>query len=170
MEITQSERLAYRQISMADFDELKIMLADPRVMYAWEHTFSDEQIAEWIRKQEACCRRDGVGYFAAVRRSDGEMVGQIGLHKFDYDGADAYEVCYMLKYQYFHQGYALEGANAMVNYAFNKLGLPVVYAQVKTDNAASVKVAERAGFVYQSVFVKHYNGKNMPHYLYRKVK
>ena len=168
MDIVQSERLTFRRIDEADFDALKSMLGDPRVMYAWEHTFSDEQIYEWIARQKESYRRDGVGYFAAVRKSDGAVAGQIGLHRFDYGGEAAYEVCYMLQYPYFHRGYALEGANAMAAYAFSEMGLPAVYAQIKTNNTASVRVAERAGFVYQSVFIKHYNGKDMPHYLYRR--
>ena len=166
--ITQSERLLYRKLEENDFDELKIMLADPKVMYAWEHVFSDKQIREWIKKQREYYRQDGIGYLAAVDKSSGEMVGQIGLHRFSYNNETAYEVCYMLKYQYFHQGYASEGVRAMMDYAFVKLGIPAVYAQIKTNNAASIRVAERAGFIKQSVFSKHYNGKDMPHYLYIK--
>ena len=168
MYITQSERLTYRKIEINDFDDLKMMLADAREMYAWEHTFSDEQIYEWIEKQEECYSRDGVGYFAAINKSGQELVGQIGLHRFSYNNEIAYEVCYMLKYNYFHQGYAAEGVSAMTDYAFLKLGLPFIYAQIKTDNIASIKVAEQAGFIYQTEFIKFYNGKNMPHYLYIK--
>ena len=168
MEITRSERLTYRTIGPADFDDLKQMLADPRVMYAWEHTFSDGEILEWIGRQEECCRRDGVGYFAAVDRSSGELVGQIGLHRASYPDEAAVEVCYMLKYRRFHRGYAGEGVRAMLDYAFARMGLDRVYAQIKTDNDASVKVAERAGFVRQGEFIKRYRGKDMPHYLYVK--
>ena len=56
----------------------------------------------------------------------------------------------------------------MVNYAFTWKNLQEVYAQIKTTNAASVRVAERAGFVRGPIFPKHYNGKDMPHYLYVK--
>lgn len=166
MNITESERLLYRKIDTSDFEELKMMLSDARVMYAWEHTFSDEQIYEWINKQKECYKQDGVGYFVAINKDTGELVGQIGLHSFPHNGETAYEVCYMLKHKYFHHGYALEGARAMINYAFSELGLQVVYAQIKTNNNASMKVAEKAGFKRESVFIKHYNGKDMPHYLF----
>ena len=170
MFVTESERLFYRWLEPADFEDLKTMLADARVMYAWEHTFSDEQIADWLQKQEECYRQDGVGYFAAVDKASGDIIGQIGLHRFTLHGQTAFEVCYMLKYSYFHQGFALEGAKAMTDYAFSKLGVSAVYAQVKTDNTASMNVAERAGFVQDSVFVKRYNGKDMPHFLCIKKK
>lgn len=170
MYITKSERLSYRKITGCDFNELKIMLGDPKVMYAWEHTFSDEQIYQWIEKQEEYYRQDGVGYFAAINRFSNELVGQVGLHRFLYNGEIEYEVCYMLKQQYFQQGYALEGVNAMVNYAFSKLMLPYIYAQIKTDNNPSIKVAEKAGFVKLGMLNKYYNGKNMSHYLYIRKK
>ena len=74
----------------------------------------------------------------------------------------------MLKYCCFHRGYAGEGVRAMLDYAFRQMGLARIYAQIKTNNAASVRVAERAGFVRQGEFVKRYRGKDMPHYLYVK--
>lgn len=160
----------FRKITSADFEELKSMLADSKVMYAWEHTFSDEQIYEWIVKQEEYYKQDGVGYFAAINRFNHELVGQIGLHRFIYNSKIEYEVCYMLKHQYFHQGYVLEGVNAMVNYAFFELNLPSIYAQIKTDNNASLDVARKAGFVKLKEFKKYYNGKDMMHYLYIKEK
>lgn len=170
MFITESERLFYRKITQNDFNELKVMLTDPKVMYAWEHTFSDEQIKDWIERQKEYYRQDGVGYFAAIDRFSNEMVGQIGLHRFLYNDRAEYEVCYMLKHQYFHQGYAIEGLNAMVNYAFSQLKVCHVYVQIKTDNGPSIRVAEKSGFVKVGEINKYYNGKNMPHYLYIKKK
>lgn len=168
--IAESERLVYRRITKADFDELKIMLTDPKVMYAWEHTFSDAQIWEWIELQERYYRQDGVGYFAAVDRSGKEVVGQMGLHRFLYKNNVEFEVGYMLKYQYFKQGYAVEGVNAMVHHAFSKRNLSAVYARIRSDNEASLRVAEKAGFVKIGEINKYYNGKDMPHSLYRRKK
>ena len=162
----ESARLRYRELTEEDFGELKTMLADRRGMYAWEHTFTDGEIWQWIQAQREAYRSTGVGYFAAV--AGRRLVGQIGLHRFSYQGGEAYEVCYMLKHGCLHQGYALEGAIAMADYAFRELGAPAAYAQVKTTNAASVRVAERAGFTRGPVFLKRYRGKDMPHYLYVK--
>lgn len=168
--LLESDRLQYRKITGEDFSPLKEMLADTRVMSAWEHTFSDELIRQWIENQLSYYQQDGVGYFAAIAKGNGVFVGQMGLHRFDLEGQTAFEVCYMLNHQHWHKGYALEGVQALTKYAFSVMGLTAVYAQVKTDNTASIAVAETAGFQRQSVFAKNYNGKNMPHYLYVKVK
>ena len=34
------------------------------------------------------------------------------------DGIEYYEIGYILKEKFWHKGYALEGAKAMINYAF----------------------------------------------------
>lgn len=60
--ILQSERLLFRKITYADFDELSKMLTNPKVMYAWEHTFSQKQINDWIDKQLEYYHHDEVGY------------------------------------------------------------------------------------------------------------
>ncbi|SDG58887.1 Acetyltransferase (GNAT) domain-containing protein [Desulfosporosinus hippei DSM 8344] len=94
----------------------------------------------------------------------------MGLHRCEFNQQSIFEVCYMLKHRYWHFGYALEGVRALTNYAFREISLPEVYAQIKTNNAPSIAVAESAGFEKKTTFIKHYNGKNMEHFLYAKTK
>ena len=47
----ESKRLMLRKMTQDDFDAIAEMLRDAAVMYAWEHTFDDEGIREWIRRQ-----------------------------------------------------------------------------------------------------------------------
>ncbi len=164
----ESNHLKYRKITQDDFEELKKMLSDPNVMYAWEHTFSDEQIHDWIQQQFTYYQNDNVGYFAAISKDNGAFIGQIGLHRCEIHHHIHFEVCYMLKHKYWHNGYALEGVRALTDYAFTKMGLNTLYAQIKTNNTASIAVAEQAGFVKETTFSKHYNGTDMEHFLYSK--
>ena len=46
----ETDRLILRYITQQDFDELKSMLQDSDVMYAWEYTFTDNDIQDWIDK------------------------------------------------------------------------------------------------------------------------
>ncbi|MCO1604310.1 GNAT family N-acetyltransferase [Desulfosporosinus nitroreducens] len=168
--ILESARLKFRQITHEDFASLKEMLSDPKVLYAWEHTFTDDQIHDWIQTQLSYYRQDNAGYFAAIEKTTGAFVGQMGLHRCEFNQQSIFEVCYMLKHRYWHYGYALEGVRALTNYAFREISLPEVYAQIKTNNAPSIAVAESAGFEKKATFIKHYNGKNMEHFLYAKTK
>ncbi len=166
--VLESERLWFRKITTEDVTLLKALLGDRSVMYAWEHTFSDEQVYHWIQKQLDYYTQDGVGYFAAHEKSTSAFVGQMGLHRFKLGALDGFEVCYMLSPQNWKKGYAAEGVHCFCLYAQEKLGIDTLYAQIKTSNQPSVSVAEKTGFVRQSTFIKHYNGKDMEHFLYAK--
>ena len=61
----ETERLYLREIACSDFDDLKDMLQDTEVMYAWEYTFSDAEVSEWIDKNLARYKTSGLGYFIA---------------------------------------------------------------------------------------------------------
>jgi [ribosomal protein S5]-alanine N-acetyltransferase len=44
------------------------------------------------------------------------------------------------------RGYAVEGAQAVIQYCFHALELPVIAASTDVENAASVRVLEKLGF------------------------
>ncbi len=77
--ILETERLIIRKLSQNDFDDLAIMLKDVDVMYAWEHGFSDEEVQEWLNNNIKRYEETGMGYFAAINKETGKLVGQIGL-------------------------------------------------------------------------------------------
>ena len=164
----ESERLVFRKITPNDFDDLAVMLRDPEVMAAWEHTFSDEQIQKWIANQISRYQKDIVGYFAAIRKDTGEFAGQIGLLWNDIGELRALELGYMLKRQFWGMGFATEGAAAFAQYAFTTIGINKVYASIRPENQASIRVAERIGMSADGSYIKPYNGKDMEHIIYSK--
>lgn len=44
----ETERLRLRPLTDGDAEALRPILQDAEVMYAWEHTFSDEEVCAWI--------------------------------------------------------------------------------------------------------------------------
>ncbi len=112
--LLQSERLSFRKISYADFGELSAMFTNPNVMAAWGRTFSQKEIDNWIEKQFQDYAQDGVGWFAAVLKGNGEFIGQMGLHWSEIEGSRVLEVCYMLREEHWHNGYAGEGVSALI--------------------------------------------------------
>ena len=166
--VLKSERLILRKITPDDFDDLAVMLRDSDVMTAWEHTFSDEQIRQWIDNQTARYQKEIVGYFAAIRKDTGEFTGQMGLLWNDFGELRVMEIGYMLKRQYWGMGYATEGAAALAQYAFTEIGLNKIYASIRPENQSSIRVAERIGMNVEGSFIKQYNGKDMEHLIYSK--
>ena len=90
-EILRTGRLALREMTEDDLGDLREILQDPEVMYAYEHDFSEEDVRKWLSRQQARYRKDGFGLWAAVLRSTGEMVGQAGLTWQDCEGEPVLE-------------------------------------------------------------------------------
>ena len=162
----ESKRLMLRKMTQDDFDAIAEMLRDAAVMYAWEHTFDDEGIREWIRRQMQRYETDGTAYLLAVEKQTSRAVGQIGVLKEEIGGETAWGVGYLLNQKDWGKGYAAEGAKACMDYAFSVLGAERVICDIRPSNTASIRVAERLGMRQEGEFVKHYNGKDMLHRIY----
>ena len=166
MLVIETERLVLRELTEADFEAAREILGDARVMYAWEHGFSDAETRAWIAENIARYRRDGFSYLAAVERAGGELAGFIGPLVETVDGERRIGVGYILGGKFWGRGYATEGAAACVDYAFDQLGADEVIAEIRPENSASRRVAERLGMTARESFVKIYKGKEMPHLIY----
>ena len=55
----ETDRLILRQISENDFNDIANILQDIEIMYAWEKSFSDDEVLEWINKNIDRYKRDG---------------------------------------------------------------------------------------------------------------
>lgn len=70
-----------------------------------------------------------------------------------------------MRKEYWHKGYALEAATAMINYAFNTLGAIELKAGHNPNNIASSKVLSKLGFQYECDEFYEPTGLNHPLYL-----
>jgi len=162
----ETERLVLRRIGHGDFSDVAAMLQDPRVMYAWEHAFTDEEVREWIEKNLARYAACGLAHFLAVEKRNGRAVGYAGLLQDTVNGRACHEISYMLRYDCWHCGFAREAAAALAHYAFSHLGLTEVIFEIRPENRPSIRVAESLGAVRTSAFLKRYRGKDMLHDVY----
>lgn len=164
--ILETKRLYLREFMPEDIADLAEILQDDRVMYAYEHDFSDNDVKIWLDRQQKRYKKYGHGLWAVVQKDTGKIVGQAGLTYQDCEGEQVLEVGYLLKYKFWHRGYAKEAAEACIDYAFNVLGENKVAAIIKTDNRPSQKVAEAVGMVKKKVFMAEYYNGEMAHYLF----
>lgn len=75
-------------------------------------------------------------------------------------------IAYIVKKEYWKQGYAVEGAKASIDYLFNEKGVEEVIAQIKYDNESSLGVAKKLGMTFRYEYVKIYEGGEMPHLVF----
>ena len=154
--ILETERLYLREMNQSDFEDLAEILQNPRVMYAYEHDFSD--ITRY--------KKYGFGLWAVILKNTDEMIGQAGLTMQSYKGTEVLEIGYLLKERFWHHGYASEAANGCKKYAFEQLNRAKVYSIIKSDNYASMKVAKSMGMKKEDEFVTQYYNGDMLHFLY----
>lgn len=168
--ILQTERLLLRKIKQTVFQDLAEILQNPKVMYAYEYDFSDNDVQIWLDRQIKRYEKYGFGLWAIILKKTDEMIGQAGLTIQSYRNTEVLEVGYLLKEKFWHCGYATEAALGCKKYAFEVLGSHSVYSIIKADNIASIRVAERIGMSKEDEFITQYYNGDMLHYLYSSYK
>lgn len=164
--ILETERLILREMVEADFPLLCKHLQDADVMYAFEHAYSDAEVQQGLEKQFRRYAQYGFGVWAVILKESGELIGQCGLSMQPCEDGELLEIGYIFQKEHWHKGYATEAAIACREYAFNELNADEVFSLIRDTNIASQNVAERNGMTIQGEFIKHYRGKDMPHYVF----
>ena len=136
----KTERLTLRYITQNDFEELKIILQDKNIMYAWEYDFTDKDVQEWIEKNLKCYKKYNLGFFIISENTSGKVIGQAALKPDIIENNQYYEIGYILKKEYRHKGYATEAVKALKEYAFNTLNLNEVIFDFNLTNEDIEKI------------------------------
>ncbi|EHJ53362.1 GNAT family N-acetyltransferase [Streptococcus macacae] len=89
--------------------------------------------------------KNPLGIWALEEKNSHKMIGAIRLENIDQDRCSA-EVGYFINRTYCGQGLATEALQNLVYLAFEELGLKRLTIIVHKKNAASARVAEKAGF------------------------
>lgn len=164
--IIETERLSLREISQDDFPAICAILRNERVMYAWEHTFTHDEVKEWITENIMRYSRDGFSYWAVIERTAHVLIGVAGIIMEKVDEEEHVGIGYIFNDAYWHRGFAFEAAAACVRYAFEVLNIIEITAQIRPTNTSSIHVAEKLGMKAVRPFVRKYRGKDFPHILY----
>ncbi|MGR0158620.1 GNAT family N-acetyltransferase [Paenarthrobacter nitroguajacolicus] len=142
-----TNRLRFREMTLADLEQMSSMLGDPSVMTYYPAPKSRAETVAWIEWNRANYARDGFGLWI-VETHDSEFVGDCGLTWQEVNGRAELEVGYHVRRDLQGRGYATEAALACVEIARDVLRMPRLVAIIHPDNAASRRVAERVGMRY----------------------
>ena len=141
----ETDRLVIRELQDSDLDFVAEMLGDPEVMRFWPQPYSREESAHWIARHRKRYETDGFGYWLALRKQDGQPVGQVGLLAQDLDGEKLVGLGYIVHRPFWRQGFAEEGARACANFGFQKLGRKSIAILVRPENVPSIQLAKKLG-------------------------
>lgn len=164
--LLETERLLLRPMCKDDFYDLKSLLQDSKVMYAYEHPFSEQECIEWFNNQLNRYKQEGYGLLGVFLKEDNTFIGQAGITKQNVNDNIVDEIGYLLKKEYWKKGYATECAIHLKQYGFNILNLKNIYSIIRDNNISSQNVAKRNNMKHIKTIVKHYYNMDMPHYVY----
>ena len=155
MYLFTSERLGFRTWSAEDIPLLTRINTDPDVMAFFPSIVAPEETAAFVMRMQQAYDDNGYCYFAADRLDDHSFIGFIGLSvaAFPADFTPCTDIGWRLDKQAWHQGYATEGAQRCLHFAFEELKLEKVYAIAPEINLPSIQVMKKAGMQ----FVQHFN-------------
>lgn len=162
----ETERLYMREMNQGDFDSLCKILQDEETMYAYEGAFSEDEVQEWLDRQICRYQKWNFGLWAVILKESDEMIGQCGLTMQPWKDEEVLEIGYLFEKSHWHNGYAIEAAEACKKYAFEILEADEVCSIIRNTNIASQNVAIRNGMIMTDKCTKHYRGVDMPHYRY----
>ena len=167
MKILETERLLLRRLVMEDFDALYKLYSDPDVrQYFPEGVLNLEETKEeleWFLNGHP--KHPELGLWATIHKPSGKFIGRCGLLPWTIEGRHEVEIAYLLDKEFWGQGLASEGALAIRDYAFKKLGLPRLVCLIDPKNTASQKVAEKIGMTLEKQ-VDGIDGDNYPTLIY----
>lgn len=86
--------------------------------------------------------------FKIVNKDTGEKMGVVGIYFFKPEHKKA-EIGFWLLPQYWNRGFALEAMEAVIDYWRREKDIHRIEAYVETQNSASKKLLEKAGFRYE---------------------
>ncbi len=90
--ILETERLILREMKQNDFQDLAEILQNPKVMYAYEYDFSDNDVQVWLDRQIDRYKKYGFGLWAIVLKNTNAMIGQAGLTMQPYKNTEVLEI------------------------------------------------------------------------------
>jgi RimJ/RimL family protein N-acetyltransferase len=143
-----TERLTLRRLEIDDLDELAVLFAQREV---WEYPYGRGMtLAEteaFFARQRALWHAHAFGGCAARERTRGRLIGIIGLSvpTLGTEPRAPVSVGWRLAPSAWGNGYATEGAAALVAQALTTLRHDRVCCITQPENVRSVRVAQRLG-------------------------
>lgn len=164
----ETERLRIRPFADTDVEAIYgLVYADAEVRRSWSgFDGSLDEFRERFRADRNWSIRDGFGYRALDRKTDGQLMGLMGFQNHADDAMDWLlmpygsrnvgqlpgcvdaELTYALGKAYWGQGYAAEAGRALLDYGFRQIGIDRVINAISPDNVRSRRLMIRLGFTF----------------------
>lgn len=146
--VIRSARLELREYGPGDAGLVRGLLAsggEPEALPPGAPSDPDD-VTGWLADGVHRAQREGTGvHLMMLDRAAGKIVGSIGLFHADWE-VRSVEIGYGVRGDERGKGYASEALGAIARWALTEGGVQRAWLTANTDNTASARVAEKAGF------------------------
>ncbi len=146
----ETERLVLREMKKSDFNDVYEYSSNPQTSeyLLWEVHRSPEYTKEFVDYVISKYKSGEYNDWALVYKPDDKMIGTCGFTKIDQENNVA-EIGYVINPNYWNMGIATEAAEAVIDFAFNKMGMNRVEAKFMYGNDASLSVMKKLGMKFE---------------------
>ncbi len=153
----ETERLILREFRAEDFESVHRYASKPEVTkYLPFGPNTEEETCLFLHKAlEYKLQNPRSDYeFAVILKKDNVLIGGCGIHITSSSNKEG-SIGYCFDSQFWRNGYALESANALIQFGFSILKLHRIFATCHPENIGSAKVLERVGMVKEGCLREH---------------
>jgi RimJ/RimL family protein N-acetyltransferase len=150
MIILETSRLILRTWEKQDIDSMTVINQDPKVCEFLPAIGNRASTEAGVHKIMQHYEEHGFCLYAVELKSTHEFIGWVGLAipSFDAPFMPAVEIGWRLSSNHWNHGYATEAAKAVLDYAFNTLGLDEIVSFTAVNNQPSRRVMEKIGLLH----------------------
>ena len=152
MPVLESARLTFREATADDADFVLELLNEPNCIrfVADRGLRTRDDAARYIEEKfRPSYAEHGFGFYVVELKSSGEVIGICGLAK--RETMEDVDVGYSFLERFWGNGYAVEAARAVMDYARRVLGLQRVVGVTAPENASSIRVLEKIGLRFEKM-------------------
>lgn len=146
----RTDRLRLHRWTDADRAAFAVLNADPVVMEHFPSMLTVEQSNAFVDRAEASFEEQGVGLWAVEVIETSAFAGYVGLWPATFEAhfTPAMEIGWRLAKEFWGNGYATEGARAVLADGFERIGLEEIVSFAASVNEPSWRVMERIGMTH----------------------
>ncbi len=159
--IIETDQIALRELTMADFDAWHQILSDKETMQYYPREFDEDQTRKWINWNLDNYSRYGFGLWAVILKKTNEFIGDCGItmQNIYRDGNLFPEIGYHINKRFWNKGYASQASKACLEYLFKNTDFNEVFSYQNSTNIPSRKVAEKMGMSLREEYPDQINIK-----------
>lgn len=145
--IAETNRLYLSVFEDNHLDSLIDFWGDEEVMTFCNGATPRDVIPQVINGYRKCHQINGLSVYAVIEKESNDVIGAAGFNMTN--TIDNIELIFHFNKRSWGRGFATEAANACIEIAKNHGNVQIITASAHPQNAGSLKILEKIGFVYK---------------------